>query len=596
MPYTPQTWVDGSGGGLSAARLTHMEDGILEASNRLAVASTIDYTVTTPSAGTYVVTKSDGTQLGSYSDTGTTSGLKAALTAILAAKPNYVHIHFGVGRFHFLDAPVGNESWASVEDHMNYGSSSTRTSGLRFTGEGIDATIISNRTNWSGSADTEPFSFTNCRGTYIADLTVESCGSYKSTTDAIDCDQGSDITIERVLIRRSRARGIVIDGGDPGRHAYRSTIRDVRVQGRPVRPELLPMSGGSLAASTLYDYVVTWVDQDLGGAGTSGETKPSDVATHTTDTTNKTIRVFVPRGSYNTTSRKVYRRSTPDGGWVLISTVSGNTDTSIDDNGLASQGAASFTNGSAVFESGIELLGTSDSLVTGCYIDGTGDATSGLIPYGINVVRKSTVPTQSNRNRIIGNWVNHTASHGIRVAGGDDNIVALNVVRNPGTVAVKAQALRIEGVSGVTSNRNQLVNNRCLDDQTSTSPSGGASTGNSITITSTNTPTSNVLVGNVLTGATSSNVISDSGTTSQIRDNQGHNPLGAASITPGASPYTYTAGSSPEAVHITGGVVTAIAKNSVTLSSSTGLTVLLGPNESVTVTYSSAPTMVKDRK
>jgi hypothetical protein len=555
-----------------------------------------DYTLTIPAAGSYAAQRANGSTLGTYTDTGTTSGLRAALTAILAERGSEVHVHFSRGRFHFLDAPTGVESWASVEDHMQYGTSAATTYGLRFTGEGQDITIVSNRTNYAGATDTEPFSFTNCRGTYISDMTVESCGAYKSTTDAIDCDQGSDVTVERVLIRRSRARGIVVDGGDPGRHAVRVAIRQCRFHGRPQRPGLLPIAGGSLAASTLYDYALTWVDSDLGGVATSAETKPSAVATYTTDVTNKTIRVFVPRGPYTCTATQVYRRSTPDGGWVLIGTVSGNTGGSLTDTGLVSLGAAVFTGRSTIFDSAIEMLGTSDADITGNFVDGTGDATTGATQYGINLVRKSSVPTTSDRNRVIGNSVRQTGSHGIRIAGGNNNVVALNVVANPGTVAVKAQAIRIEGIASAATNRNLITRNRCLDDQTATSPSGGVSMNNAITVTATNTPTSNVIEGNILTDGASATVISDSGTTSIVRDNPGHNPQGPAAITVTASPMTYTAGSTPEVVYVQGGVVSSVTKAGTTLASVTGAVIPLEPNEAIVVTYSAAPTMVRDRK
>lgn len=82
----------------------------------------------------------------------------------------------------------------------------------------------------------------------------------------------------------------------------------------------------------------------------------------------------------------------------------------------------------------------------------------------------------------------------------------------------------------------------------------------------------------------------------EIYNNPGYN-LGAAAITVTASPFTYTAGATPEIVYITGGTVTSIVKNSVTLAASiTNLTVPLRPNESIVVTYAVAPTMAKDRK
>ncbi len=75
------------------------------------------------------------------------------------------------------------------------------------------------------------------------------------------------------------------------------------------------------------------------------------------------------------------------------------------------------------------------------------------------------------------------------------------------------------------------------------------------------------------------------------------NPVGGATaISVSGSPFTYTAGTTPEAVYVSGGTVSAIAKNSVNLFVATGASVWLEPGEAMTVTYSSIPTMIKDRK
>lgn len=84
-------------------------------------------------------------------------------------------------------------------------------------------------------------------------------------------------------------------------------------------------------------------------------------------------------------------------------------------------------------------------------------------------------------------------------------------------------------------------------------------------------------------------------TTSTIRNNLGYNPQGPAAITVGGSPYTYTAGPTPETVYIRGGVVSDVSKSATTLFAATTCTVELEPNEQVVVTYTVLPTMVKDR-
>ena len=78
-----------------------------------------------------------------------------------------------------------------------------------------------------------------------------------------------------------------------------------------------------------------------------------------------------------------------------------------------------------------------------------------------------------------------------------------------------------------------------------------------------------------------------------IRNNPGYNPVGVSSITVGASPFTYTAGSSPETVYIRGGTVSDISVGGTTLFTDTGHSINLEPHQSVVVTYSGTPTMIK---
>ena len=84
-------------------------------------------------------------------------------------------------------------------------------------------------------------------------------------------------------------------------------------------------------------------------------------------------------------------------------------------------------------------------------------------------------------------------------------------------------------------------------------------------------------------------------------ENPGFNPQGVAAITVTASPFTYTNSDGvPEEVHIDGGTITTVVKNAITLYSFGGTAarcaVWLEPGEALTVTYTGAPTMNKDRK
>jgi hypothetical protein len=84
------------------------------------------------------------------------------------------------------------------------------------------------------------------------------------------------------------------------------------------------------------------------------------------------------------------------------------------------------------------------------------------------------------------------------------------------------------------------------------------------------------------------------GTHNEIRNVTGYNPVGQAAITVGASPFTYTAGSSPETVYISGGTVSNIKVGSTTVGTASPMQLTLAPNQAITVTYTVAPAMVKD--
>ena len=87
--------------------------------------------------------------------------------------------------------------------------------------------------------------------------------------------------------------------------------------------------------------------------------------------------------------------------------------------------------------------------------------------------------------------------------------------------------------------------------------------------------------------------IHDAGTGTIIRNNPGYNPVGIASIVVGESPFTHTAGASPETVYVSGGTVQSITKGGNNFGLTAGV-FELEPYESIVVTYTVAPTMFKD--
>ena len=105
-----------------------------------------------------------------------------------------------------------------------------------------------------------------------------------------------------------------------------------------------------------------------------------------------------------------------------------------------------------------------------------------------------------------------------------------------------------------------------------------------------------IIIGNYVNTGTSGNSIevdSSAQSSTIIRNNKGYNPVGVSSITVGSSPFTYTAGMSPETVYIRGGTVSDISVGGTTIFTDTGHWVDLEPHQSVVITYSDAPTMTK---
>jgi hypothetical protein len=103
----------------------------------------------------------------------------------------------------------------------------------------------------------------------------------------------------------------------------------------------------------------------------------------------------------------------------------------------------------------------------------------------------------------------------------------------------------------------------------------------------------NTLVqGNFFGGNTTA--ITDVGSNNTIKDNGGYNPVGSSMLTVGASPFTYTAGDSPETVYIFGGAVSDVSVSGFFNCTGTqNCTINLDPHASVVVNYTMLPDIVK---
>lgn len=544
---------------------------------------TATYTLSVDRTGAfpaYTAKNAAGQVVISAADTAATSGLKAVLTAIAPNNTDDFSIHLTAGRFHFLDAPLGTESWAGVEDHYQF----TGNNNVTLEGEGPQS-IISNYTNLvAASPDPQPLMLFGCSRWRIRNLAVEGCGKTRAPSNTINGDGVTNSVIEQVRVTAAIGHAIAIDGGYNGQWGGNTVIRDCLIQGRPAAPVLAVGSGGSLAVQA-FQYATAWRCNGLGvfsctgtssgttatittgsahtyqsgdsvsisgmsvagyngtfivtvtgsttftyatsgsgiGAGTGGTaigadvTKPGDPTTAVTSPGSQKVVVTLQRGPYSCVGRVVYRWDGSN--WLQVGTVSDNTTATFTDNGITGS-AVTFAHKSTIQGAGIEIMAANGCVVDGNVIDGTGDMVNGASSSqnGIHIVQKAVgaLNVPADHNVFADNVVRQTGSHGIRVVGGSNNVIAGNQVSNPGTPSVKAQAIRLEGIASVNTNANLVTGNNTYDDQTASSWSGGASTSSSVSITATNSPAGNVLGPNVMTGYTSSSPVSDSGTASQL--------------------------------------------------------------------------------
>jgi len=95
-----------------------------------------------------------------------------------------------------------------------------------------------------------------------------------------------------------------------------------------------------------------------------------------------------------------------------------------------------------------------------------------------------------------------------------------------------------------------------------------------------------IIQGNVFNKGTIAAPISNSSVSVRVLDNPGYNPVGGSTVAVGPSPWTYTAGPSPETLYELGGTITSIMTSGVSVPIGSQN---LGPFESVTITYTSVP-------
>ena len=133
-------------------------------------------------------------------------------------------------------------------DHFEF----SNIADIEFFGQGMGLTVLTN--NSSDADDTEPFDIVTADNLVIRDMTISANGAPRSTSDALDFDNGSNITIERVSVIASRGRGIVFDGKGTGWAADGNTVLDCVIDGIPGDGiELLASSNNTISGCTITD-------------------------------------------------------------------------------------------------------------------------------------------------------------------------------------------------------------------------------------------------------------------------------------------------------------------------------------------------------
>lgn len=121
-----------------------------------------------------------------------------------------------------------------------------------FEGQGVASTVLVN--NSSALTDTEVFDIVGANRITLRDMTISANGTPRTTSDALDFDNGNNITIERVHVIASRSRGIVFDGKGTGHTADGNTVIDCQIDGIPGDGiELLAASNNTISGCAITD-------------------------------------------------------------------------------------------------------------------------------------------------------------------------------------------------------------------------------------------------------------------------------------------------------------------------------------------------------
>lgn len=168
--------------------------------------------------------------------------------------------------------------------------------------------------------------------------------------------------------------------------------------------------------------------------------------------------------------------------------------------------------------------------------------------------------------------------------------MSANILTNNGVVTGTTTAKAGIAINGNASNI-QITDNILGDNGTGTQKYG-------ISFLAGFTVSDFQITANKFTGnATAPINFSSTPTASEISNNMGYNPVGSGATTPGASPWTYTAGLTPEVLYVYGATtVSATVGGNTVCSGTTACGITLAPNQATVVTYTGSPSATADKK
>ncbi|GAB3063678.1 CBM96 family carbohydrate-binding protein [Micromonospora schwarzwaldensis] len=343
-PVGADTWVSVNvsslvtGNGPVTVALTTTNDTGLRVTSREGTNKPQLLTPAPPDPSPYVVTRTGPTTYRAASDVTGETYTGSLKTVLESAVVELNRLGGGVVRF---DAGT-----------FDFGAEYLKLEGIRrvtFVGAGMYDTLIRNDNSTAG--DTEPFNTKGWDGVIVRDLAVSAGGAARSTSDALDFDDGNNMVVERVRVTASRGRGIVFDGKNQTWTSMGNTVRDCVISGaQSDGVELLATSGDTVTGCTI---------SDVGGHGiqvnraSSTADQPNKTADHNiisdnvidqagqdgininSGTDNRVVDNHVTDSSDDTANRDGIRVTTATGITCVDTVVSGNV--AVDDQTVRTQ-------------------------------------------------------------------------------------------------------------------------------------------------------------------------------------------------------------------------------------------------------------------